>query len=860
METIADTLGSHKVQAGKLIVNDLTKVSTFLYLQSGKVAVYGVASGETNDTPYYLYTLSAPAIIGLSTVVLSGKSPVRMFAETDCTLLVHNGNKNHLLNIFQKRPNFALLSLRSIYQELNSTAIQLKKGYEFSNQIARVLASSTLALTNIIPQDELSSELLQGIYHHFTRSGGSIPEHIDGSFLLRDLLAKSGLEENYELPFSLDDFVFLKNLVILKNETQLLLAKENPTLFFSAIYKAALLLHPTQLQFIELLEKIETYRLHLFEGDFSLCERISTQVNLAASNSSSNFAFSLYNIADFFRSSEVTLKKELSSLWRIQNPSAFSDKVGQNLPALKELADNHMIEPEEDEDEIDLESILANASGSDSLQDDDNDEELQQNQSLGEFFVDPIEVTSQMRASILNETHDLVKKIMEFANISEEEQTAYEENAQKFMSLEDPFSSDSNVRKIRRSLNNFYWQTYQKAILRYLENREELPQFMKMFFNFGIFDDRFLDESQLLFLYSQGSAIDQSSSNHIVTLLEWLTKIYDKEVPTSLNDLGLTFFEILRQENRDAKWRRESDLPDELNTGEARLKFEMNSMVETTTKLCSGAIINHIAPLTRYSINRPLERSFVNKERMEKMIENLLNLDFSAYHREVLYTNEEMGINREFIQVQVIPNIILMPTAGHIFQFWQEREGRDRMSPGRLTVPAIATEDLFHMLLKVTGAYRWEMTKTIMGVDWNNVSQSSLTADYTDYVQFFRKNRDLSIEVKEKLHAEFKRFRDDRSRFTHDYSTWVLFESEGRQKLNKVVRKILAKHIPFAKPVREDLLKLPMFIDPVQRSINLRKKKARDLEPRYKRYRNINGGVLPEDLEANFDFYNMEVY
>jgi hypothetical protein len=238
-------------------------------------------------------------------------------------------------------------------------------------------------------------------------------------------------------------------------------------------------------------------------------------------------------------------------------------------------------------------------------------------------------------------------------------------------------------------------------------------------------------------------------------------------------------------------------------------------------------------------------------------VRKILKIDFGAFHREVLYNNPAMNIQREFIQVQVTPNIVMVPSIGTVIQFWQDREGNDRMSRGRLIAPIMATADLQMMLLRAIGTYRWEVCKTTMGPDWNNISVSSLTADYTDYVQFFHKSKELSEEAKEKLAEDMKRFRDDRSRFVNDYTIYMRFESEGSQRMNRLARKIFTKHIPFAKEIRERLLKLPNYSEVIQKSINIRKKKAIELTPRYTKYERENKTLPPELIETR-RFYNME--
>lgn len=876
MQGIAATKGTPQAKRGDCILSEDSLAENFVFLQSGKVSAYLLTEG---DTPYYLYSLQAPAVLAMDPLLLSSRYSARWLAEQAVALSVHNGEAAYLRHIFKNKPAFALLAARSLFLELNALAVKLQKALQQHRFLARGFSSVALSLARALPQQfseqtpkpesDILSNRVQLLTATYLKNNGNIPLQIDTSFLARNHLQNCEIETEYDFSLSPEDFLFLKHLFALKPKIQNAIVKSDESFFPTVMKKMAVLMQECRKQLVMVVGKIETYRKLLFEGDLCAEQKLLLGAQAAAASGESDASLaSLYSLFAYFVSFAHNAAEQFSTLWKLhshngsdigENAAPLMAALKQKLAQVKEVIE----EPEESSEDID-ERLLANTS-LDSKDDEDDDDERTSTMALGESFVPTVEVSAAFRSKILEETKNIAAKIMAYAEIPKEEIAGYEDNLQKFLSLEDPFSSESGERKIRRTMNIFYWQVYEKAAIKYLKKRDALPKYLCMFFNYGLFDDRLLDPEHITFLYTQDDLkpdpyAERPDWNNVYTIFEWLTLIYDKKIPTSLNELGLTYFEILRQENRDKKWKRESDLPPELDTGEARLKYEIKNMVESTTKLCSGSIMTHIAPLTRYSINRPLERAFVNKERMEKMLQNLLEIDFGVYHREILYSNEKAGINREFIQKQIMPNIILMPTAGHNFQFWQEREGRDRLSPGRIMCPVIATEDIFQMLLGVSGAYRWEMTKTTMGVDWNNIAQSSLTADYTDYVQFFRKNKDLSVEVKEKLNAEFKRFRDDRSRFIHNYRTWVLFESEGRQKLNKVARKILAKHIPFTKTIREELLRLPMFIDPVQKSINLRKKKARDLEPRYKKYRNNNNGVLPKDLEENYKFFNMENY
>ena len=112
------------------------------------------------------------------------------------------------------------------------------------------------------------------------------------------------------------------------------------------------------------------------------------------------------------------------------------------------------------------------------------------------------------------------------------------------------------------------------------------------------------------------------------------------------------------------------------------------------------------------------------------------------------------------------------------------------------------------------------------------------------------------MELKEKISTEFKRFRTDRDKFVNDYLAWIRYESEGIQRLNRVVRGIFYKHIPFQKDIRDKVSKLPAYADMHNRFTNIRNRQFKEFENRYKKYATADGR-LPQVLQENLDFYKI---
>ena len=97
------------------------------------------------------------------------------------------------------------------------------------------------------------------------------------------------------------------------------------------------------------------------------------------------------------------------------------------------------------------------------------------------------------------------------------------------------------------------------------------------------------------------------------------------------------------------------------------------------------------------------------------------------------------------------------------------------------------------------------------------MSDPSLTSEFFDYLQFYRTNRDLSMDVKSTIKTELVRARNIyKAVFVSNYADWLQYESNGLPRLNKFVRKILLTYCPFSHDIREKLLLNPQYAEPLK--------------------------------------------
>lgn len=827
MQTIAERSGANQqVPTGQAIATKGQVVRSLVILQKGQVTVHSVETGPVGQPILRpLYAVNAPAVIAGAALFSGQRSNYQIMTSAQSEISVYPSNREYLLKLIAAKPNIGVLALKSIYKDLTDLEAKLDQADQAWTQVETYELGYSIALSTLLP-DKFTGDtkaaaafsdpllpLARQRVTDFTERGGTIVRPLNVNFLRS---ARNQIESIAEKKSESNAVGLIRRMVSLPPEVLGAIAARDPQLLYIAAEAVADLTGNIGSEIEKRLAEMQKFLQRMLIGDYSWLAKFALQAELMQSNANTASREDITASSVFFAEGFAALRDKLLGLAEI----AYPPYPVQALQGIQKAA------TQKDQPAA---SVTAETSG-----------------------------TPQVSAD-LEEFVGAVEKILRWTETPADKATQFKKDWDTLKKFKNPLdASDDDVRKLRRRVNMQYWEIFEAGILKHLTKRGELPRYMRLFFDYGFMDETQLDNEHLHKL-SQASYGKGDDWLPIYTVTEWLTAIYERKVATSISEMGLTFFEMLRQDpaNRDKKWRKESDLPPEVNSPEARVKFEIKEMLQMNCRLCSGNISSHLNILTRHQITQPLEKVIITKDTVLQEVRKILLTDFGAFHREVLYTNAVMNIQREFIQVQVTPNIVIVPSIGTVIQFWQDREGNDRLSRGRLIAPIMATAELQMMLLRAIGTYRWEMCKTTMGPDWNNISVSSLTADYTDYVQFFYKSKELSEEVKEKIAEDMKRFRDDRARFVNDYTVYMRFESEGSQRMNRVARKIFTKHIPFAREIRERLLKLPSYTEVVQKSINIRKKKANELTPRYTKYERDNK-TLPKELVETRRFYNME--
>lgn len=448
-------------------------------------------------------------------------------------------------------------------------------------------------------------------------------------------------------------------------------------------------------------------------------------------------------------------------------------------------------------------------------------------------------------------------QILEYSECDAELQENFRSAVQQFTDLKDKSSTDDSVRKLRKEIAKLYYPLYHQIFLKDYNSEEKTPLVIDLFLKYGYISEKLLTDDLIDNLLALDDAASNNSPCVVYNMKEWLTAIYKGEKEPSKNEFDLDYTEFLRDQRKSASITADEEKRLALDQ-DKKLDYEIQNMFRYTHRILSSQASTFVPILHTDICVGSLSSAFLAKDKVNAAVRRLMAIDFSVFHREILYTNPEIGIQKEYIMQKVCPDIILIPAFGNNGLMWQELSGKRRNSAGRFIIPIFLEGNLLDQtIIRCCGRFRWELCRTMQGAAWNNVQVKSLTSEYSDYVQFYRKNHDLSEEKKEKLKLQIQKCRSNtREVFTLDYESWIKNESRSAVTLNKPVREIMATYCPFVKEIRESQATQPIFADAFARFKRERGKKLREMGLRF-RVLEKEGIEIPEELVETKEYYSM---
>ena len=462
--------------------------------------------------------------------------------------------------------------------------------------------------------------------------------------------------------------------------------------------------------------------------------------------------------------------------------------------------------------------------------------------------------TGEDLSEIERKLSDSCNLILDYAETVEDNKKEFLKYLSLYKQLSDKNSTEKEADTIRRNLtklfNLIYTETFQIAL-----NDPTPPIVVLMFLHFGYMDLELAGIENAAYLYSIARTYQGDPENGIYTLYEWIQKIYKGDKQPSRNELSQDYSSYIQTLKTQGKID-SATLQKMMDDTTGKVMYELENMFPVVNKVTNGHFTTFCPIFIQENVIKDLESTLITPYKIKETLNKILAIDFSAFYRSSLFVDEKLGI-RENVVVDVKPDFILMPNVGSNGICWQEIEGMHRSTPGRMMISSFHVENLERSLIGMIGDFRWELCRRIQGMRWNDVTEHSLTSEYYDYAMFFNKNRALTQDAKDKIKLSLARAKNNyKNLFVMDYANWILYESRGAVKLNKVTRQIFTTYIPFPASICEEISTNGAFTE-VMQAYNLKKKQQMHHLRKIVQKCLSQGKPVPEPLENHMKLIDL---
>lgn len=439
--------------------------------------------------------------------------------------------------------------------------------------------------------------------------------------------------------------------------------------------------------------------------------------------------------------------------------------------------------------------------------------------------------------------------ILDFAGADLSLTESFRTHIHQYRRLNRKNSMDDEACKLREVLAEEYYALYTILFVNTLScDPEKIPIPVLMFLYFGYVDEELSGMDNAIILYRLAQNMPDNSEYGIYTFYHWLKAIFEGKKNPSHNEFDLDFFDYLQKQKLSG-----AISADELkileNNAMSKINFEIHNMFPIVNQKTYGRPTAFCPIFYAENVLKNPDSTFVTLQSIHKAIESVKKADYSAFYRESLATEHYDIVGKEVLHKEYLPDVILMPNIGTRPVMWQEIEGKVRNSPGRICISIFHLEDLFTSFIRATAEFRWELCKRIQGSRWNDVTDRSLTSEYCDYLEYYKKNTGLSADAKERIRLTMQRSKNSyKEMFIRDYTLWILFESNGSARLNRVARKIMFTYCPFPAPICTALSTNPLYSDMIKQQEKWKSRRLHHLGTLRKKFTNANVPI-PEFIE-----------
>ncbi|MCX8058405.1 MAG: hypothetical protein N3A58_03195 [Spirochaetes bacterium] len=824
---------------GAIVLDSNQNLKKLNYILNGSLSLF---FENISNQDKFVFNCFSKSILFPSLLLTNEPNFLKIIANEDVTIDSYPFQLNPILFFKQNSP-FTKIFIKSILIDFNNVIKQIKSFMQLYFMVERLFdnflifvgnINNSMIIMSLSNADRTLYEKIEDYKRKFQKNGGFFPNDFNINFFNQDF--SRYLEKNYS--FSIDHLncdpegisLMLSYSKIPQNIIDSLLSS-NPDfiyyLFKSFSNDLNSILKYIKEYYISLDNKLNL----LFSDENNLCNNIYSYIESTYKKNngikedfkkfiSENFnkISSMYKNYFNIISLPFVLNQKTNSLIYSSISNSLENKIEEKkeTAVTKQTSTNSLIE--------EINAITGTTSSSTSNKID-----------IDSLIENKIESSKIQSSSALN-------SILSFTGYNQNEGINLAKSLNKLLNFKDKFADNSELRKLRKIIQKSTWELFLCSIEKIIKDNSKIPFQINLFLKFCILDERFVIPEHFEFL---SKFDDKSHSKYPVFFaFDWLSMIYNGTKVPSVNDLGQTFDDLLKEEEkRLIKFK--DPTPIEIR----KLKFEVENLFEKGYRILTDSPLTAIPIFLSERLPKELNSVIITKKFIEEEVQKIVDIDYSIFYKESLFRKENKV---EIFYQEVKPEFIILPTFGSKVIMWQDSSG-NKYGPARFLIPQFFMGDFHKSLLRAFGQYRWEICKTFKGPLWADPVDGGLTGKYLDYINFYQKSQRLAQEIKEKIKEKFSQFRNDRDKFASDYVDWIDSESKGILKVNTLVREIFIFEIPFKKDTLLKLQRIPVFEKLVTQFINRRRQLIAKEMSKFKKFEDESGNYPPE-ITKYFEF------
>ena len=207
---------------------------------------------------------------------------------------------------------------------------------------------------------------------------------------------------------------------------------------------------------------------------------------------------------------------------------------------------------------------------------------------------------------------DSMLQILKYGAISAEDELTLKTNVEHLVKASDRLSVEDDVKKAKKAITPIVFKLYLSCYRRIREGLIAPPKAVELFMNYGMLDERLLDQEHLEFLCGIEPERNEGPCN-VVTMMEWLDLIHEGKRDPSKSEFDENYEENLRtlKKQGDITEKEQKVL---LNNMDKRVEYEIMNMQMSNSRTIYGQPSSYMPILYKEAIYGYLDNILVTEK------------------------------------------------------------------------------------------------------------------------------------------------------------------------------------------------------------------------------------------------------